>query len=236
MIDLYYWPTPNGWKITILLEELGLEYNVIVVDILSGDQYKPEFVALNPNSKIPVMVDQDGADGKPVTLFESGAIMLYLAEKTGRFFADTTRGKYEVLQWLMFQMGGVGPFFGQANHFNRYAPEQVPYAIERYNTEAARLLRVMDKQLDGQDWIAGDYSIADMALFGWTRDYAKDVKILAPYGNVADWFARLLARPAVERGLAVLAETRKAPSEFDDKARAVMFGEGVDETIKRSET
>ena len=228
MIELYYWPTPNGWKITILLEELGLEYKVIAVDILKGEQYAPAFVALNPNSKIPVLVDADGADGEPVTLFESGAIMLYLAEKTGRFFAATRRGKYDVLQWLMFQMGGVGPFFGQANHFNRYASEQVPYAIERYNNEAARLLRVMDTQLDGQDWIAGDYSIADMALFGWTRDLAKDEDFFKPYGNVESWFHRLLARPAVQRGLSVLAETRKAPSEFDDEARAVMFGEGAD--------
>ncbi len=227
MIDLYYWPTPNGWKITILLEELGLDYNVILIDILNGDQYTPEFIALNPNSKIPVLVDPDGADGKPVTLFESGAIMLYLAEKTGRFFAATVRGKYDVLQWLMFQMGGVGPFFGQANHFNRYAPEQVPYAIERYNNEAGRLLGVMNTQLAGQDWIAGHYSIADMALFGWTRDYAKQPEVLAPYPNVANWFEIMLARPAVARGLAVKAETRKAPSEFDDKARAVMFGEGV---------
>ncbi len=220
MIDLYYWPTPNGWKITILLEELGLEYKVIPVDILKGEQYAPEFVALNPNSKIPVLVDSD------VTLFESGAIMLYLAEKTGRFFAETTRGKYDVLQWLMFQMGGVGPFFGQANHFTRYAGEEVPYAIERYTNEAARLLRVMDKQLDGRDWIAGGgYSIADMALFGWTRDLAKEEGFLAPYPNVADWFARLMARPAVQRGLAVLAETRTPPEEFDEEARAVMFGE-----------
>jgi len=230
MIDLYYWPTPNGWKITILLEELGLDYRVIPVNILKGEQYTPEFVALNPNSKIPVLVDSDGADGAPVTLFESGAIMLYLAEKIGCFFADTTRGKYDVLQWLMFQMGGVGPFFGQANHFNRYASVQVPYAIERYNAEAARLLRVMDTQLDGQDWIAGGYSIADMALFGWTRDLAKEADFLAPYANVQAWFARLLERPAVQRGLAVLAETRKAPSEFDDQARAVMFGEGAGAT------
>ncbi len=225
MIELYYWPTPNGWKITILLEELGLDYKVIPVNILKGEQYTPEFIALNPNNKIPVLVDSDGADGAPVTLFESGAIMLYLAEKTGRFFADTTRGKYDVLQWLMFQMGGVGPFFGQANHFNHYASEQVPYAIARYNNEAARLLRVMDTQLEGQEWIAGGYSIADMALFGWTRDYAKEAAVLEPYANVGAWFERLLARPAVQRGLAVLAETRKAPAEFDDEARAVMFGE-----------
>ncbi|HJN59904.1 MAG TPA: glutathione S-transferase N-terminal domain-containing protein [Alphaproteobacteria bacterium] len=226
MLELYYWPTPNGWKITILLEELGLDYKVIAVDILRGEQYAPEFIALNPNSKIPVLVDSDsGPDGEAVTLFESGAIMLYLAEKTGRFFAATTRGKYDVLQWLMFQIGGVGPFFGQANHFNRYASEQVPYAIARYTGEASRLLGVMERQLDGKQWIAGGYSIADMALFGWVRDYAKDDEILQPYGNVADWFARLLERPAVRRGLAVLAETRTAPSEFDATARAVMFGD-----------
>ena len=225
MIELYYWPTPNGWKITILLEELGLDYEVIPVNILKGEQYMPEFIALNPNNKIPVLVDSDGADGAPVTLFESGAIMLYLAEKTGQFFADTTRGKYDVLQWLMFQIGGAGPFFGEANHFNHYAGEQVQYAIERYNTEAARLLLVMDTRLEGQEWIAGDYSIADMALFGWTRDYAKEVAVLELFTNVGAWYERLLARPAVQRGLAVLADTRKAPTEFDDEARAVMFGE-----------
>lgn len=235
MIDLYYWPTPNGWKITILLEELGLDYKVIPVNILNGDQFSVEFIALNPNSKIPVLVDTDGPSGEPVTLYESGAIMLYLAEKTERFFANTTRGKYEVLQWLMFQMGGVGPFFGQANHFNRYASEHVPYAITRYNKEAARLLGVMDKQMAEQDWIAGDYSIADMALFGWTQDYAKEPEVLMPYPNVTGWFTRMSARPAVERGLAVLAEIRKAPSEFDDKARAVMFGEGAD-ALKESKT
>ena len=227
MIELYYWPTPNGWKITILLEELGLNYKVIPVNILKGEQYMPEFIALNPNNKIPVLVDFDSVDGAPVTLFESGAIMLYLAEKTGQFFADTTRGKYDVLQWLMFQMGGVGPFFGQANHFNYYAGEQVQYAIERYNTEAARLLRVMDTRLEGQEWIAGDYSIADMALFSWTRDYAKEVAVLEPFSNVGEWYTRLLTRPALQRGLAVLAETSKAPAEFDDEARTVMFGEDV---------
>ena len=203
MIDLYYCATPNGWKITVMLEELGLDYHVIAIDLGAGDQFTPEFTTLNPNAKIPVLTDPDGADGKSITLFESGAILLYLAEKTGRFFADTARGKYDVLQWLMFQMGGVGPFFGQANHFNRYAPEPVPYAIERYNNEAARLLGVMDMQLDGRDWIAGDYSIADMALLGWSHDFAKDADGYASYPNVQAWYARLLARPAVARGLAV---------------------------------
>ena len=220
MIDLYYWPTPNGWKITILLEELGLDYRVIPVNILKGEQFAPEFIARNPNGKIPVLVDSD------VTLFESGAIMLHLAEKTGRFFAETTRGKYDVLQWLMFQMGGVGPFFGQANHFTRYAGEEVPYAIERYTSEAARLLRVMEKQLDGRKWIAGEgFSIADMAIYAWTRDLAKEEGFFAPYGHVAEWFARIDARPAVRRGVAVLAETRTPPEEIDEEARSVLFGE-----------
>jgi GST-like protein len=217
MIDLYYWPTPNGWKITILL---GLDYRVIPVNILKGEQFAPEFVALNPNSKIPVLVDSD------VTLFESGAILLYLAEKTGRFFAETTRGKYDVLQWLMFQMSGVGPFFGQANHFTRYAGKREPYAIARYSDEAARLLRVMETQLDGREWIAGEsYSIADMATYAWTCDFAKAPEDLAPYPHTAAWCARMAARPAVQRGLAVLAEIRTPPEQFDTEARAILFGE-----------
>lgn len=201
MIDLYYWPTPNGWKVTILLEELGLDYRVIPVNIMKGEQFAPEFVALNPNSKTPVLVDSD------ITLFESDAIMLYLAEKTGRFFGKTTRSKYEVLQWLMFQMSGVGPFFDQANHFTRYASEEVPYAIERYTNEASRLLCVMDKRLDGRNWVSGgDYTIADIALFGWVQGLVKEGGFFSPYAEVADWFVRLAARPAVKRGLGVLAE------------------------------
>ncbi len=221
MIDLYYWPTPNGWKVTILLEELGLDYRVIPVNILKGEQFAPEFVALNPNSKMPVLVDSE------TTLFESGAIMLYLAEKTGRFFGETTRTKYEVLQWLMFQMSGVGPFFGQANHFTRHASEEVPYAIERYTNEASRLLSVMDTWLDGRNWISGgDYSIADMALFVWVQNLAKEDEFFSPYAEVSDWFARLAVRPAVKRGLEVLAERRTPTEEFDREARSVLFGEG----------
>ena len=221
MIDLYFWPTYNGWKVTVLLEELGLDYRVIPVNILKGEQFAPEFVALNPNGKIPVLVDSD------VTLFESGAIMLYLAEKTGRFFSETTRGKYEVLQWLMFQMSGVGPFFSQANHFTRYAGEEVPYAIDRYTNEALRLLCVMDKRLDGRNWISGDdYSIADIALFGWTQDMAKEDGFSLPYAEVADWLARVAARPAVKRGLAVLADRRRASHQkFDQEAHSALFGE-----------
>jgi GST-like protein len=225
MIDLYYWPTPNGWKVSILLEELGLPYRVKPVDILAGDQFDPEFLAISPNNKIPAIVDPDGPNGEPFSLFESGAILLYLAEKTDRFFAETTRGKYEVVEWLMFQMGGVGPMFGQANHFNRYAPEPVPYGIERYNNEMARLMGVMDRRLESRDWFAGDYSIADMALFGWAADSAADDAVRVPYPNLDRWYRTMQARPAVQRGLALLAEIRKSADEFDEEAHAIMFGD-----------
>lgn len=225
MIDLYYWPTPNGWKITILLEELGVDYNVIVVDILQGDQYKPEFVALNPNSKIPVLVDSDGADGKPVTLFESGAIMLYLAEKTGRFFADTTRGKYDVLQWLMFQMGNVGPMLGQAHHFRAYTEERHQYSYDRYTNETARLYGVMDKRLGESAYLADDaYSIADIATFPWIRSHKMQGQNLDDFPNVKRWFEAIDARPAVARGLAVLSDLPKG-GPLSDVQRDVLFGE-----------
>lgn len=227
MYDLYYWPTPNGWKVSMMLEELGAPYNVITINILKGDQFTPEFLKLNPNHKIPALIDPDGPDGKPYPIFESGAILLYLAEKHGRFFAGDERQKYEILQWLMFQMGGVGPFFGQANHFNRYAPEEVPYAKERYTNEANRLLGVMDKRLAATGgWLAaGDYTIADIACFGWVRDLAKDLAVLEPFPAVRAWFDTINARPATGRALAVLATDRKAPSELDDEARSIMFGE-----------
>ena len=196
VIDLYYWPTPNGWKVTIMLEELGWEYNVIPVNILEGEQFDSEFLARNPNHKIPVLVDPDGPGSAPITVFESGAILIYLAEKADRFFAPTARGKYEVLEWLMFQLGGVGPFFGQANHFNRYAPEQVPYALERYNNEAKRLMGVMDRRLDGRDWFAGEYSIADIAMFGWVRDYPHEAAPLENFPNLKRWYDAIAARPS----------------------------------------
>jgi GSH-dependent disulfide-bond oxidoreductase len=227
MYDLYYWPTPNGWKISMLLEELEAPYNPISVNILKGEQFSPEFLKLNPNHKIPVLVDPDGPDGKPFSLFESGAILLYLAEKHGRFFAETKRDKYEVLTWVMFQMGNVGPFFGQANHFNRYAPEDVPYAKERYTNEANRLLGVMDKRLTSAGgWLAtGQYTVADMACFGWVRDYGKDRETLEPFPAVCAWFDTIAARPATERAVAVMAGDRKAPTEMDDEARSIMFGD-----------
>ncbi len=167
MIDLYTWPTPNGHKIHIMLEETGLEYNVIPVNIGTGDQFEPDFLEISPNNKMPAMVDSDGPDGQPISLFESGAMLIYLAEKTGQFLPSDPRGRFEVLCWLMFQMGGVGPMLGQAHHFRAYAPEQIPYAVDRYTNEAGRLYGVIDKRLEGRDYLAGDYSIADIATMPW---------------------------------------------------------------------
>ncbi len=167
MIDLYTWPTPNGHKIPIMLEETGLEYNVIPVNIGTGDQFEPDFLEISPNNKMPAMVDSDGPDGQPISLFESGAMLIYLAEKTGQFLPSDPRGRFEVLCWLMFQMGGVGPMLGQAHHFRAYAPEQIPYAVDRYTNEAGRLYGVIDKRLEGRDYLAGDYSIADIATMPW---------------------------------------------------------------------
>jgi len=223
MIDLYYWPTPNGWKVSIMLEEIGLAYAVKPVDITKGDQFAPEFLAIAPNNRIPAIVDHDGPGGRPYPLFESGAILLYLGEKAGRLIGTTPRGRYEVLVWLMWQMGGVGPMFGQFNHFAVYAPEKVPYAIERYTKEAQRLMGVLDKRLQGRDFVAGDYSVADIAIFGWVKDYSTR----APLGdtpNAQRWFDAILARPAVQRGLALGAELKVAPKDLDAKARDILFG------------
>ena len=167
MIDLYTWPTPNGHKIHIMLEELELPYNVIPIDIGAGDQFKPEFLAISPNNKMPAIIDQDGPGGTPYSMFESGAILIYLAEKTGRFMPSETRARFEVLQWIMFQMGHIGPMLGQNHHFRRYAPEKIPYAIERYTNEAARLYGVLNKRLEGREYLVGDYSIADIANYPW---------------------------------------------------------------------
>src|SRR5436190_1168880 len=169
MIDLYYWPTPNGWKITIFFEESGVPYRVVPVNIGKGEQFTPEFLKISPNNRMPAIVDPDGPDGEPISLFESGAILVYLGEKTGQFLPREPRGRYDVLQWLMFQMGGIGPMFGQAGHFRRYAPEKIPYAIERYTNESKRLLRVLDGRLADRPFVAGEYSIADMAIFPWVH-------------------------------------------------------------------
>ena len=203
MISLYTWGTPNGRKVSIMLEECGLPYRVNAIDITQGEQFAPEFVAINPNSKIPAMVDPEGPDGWPMTLFESGAILLYLAGKTGRFLPVCERGKYEATQWLMFQMGGVGPMFGQTHHFLRFAPEPLPYAIKRYRTETARLYGVLDKRLGEADFLAGEYSIADMATFPWVARHEWQKIDLADYLNVQRWYATIAARPAVQRGMAV---------------------------------
>jgi GSH-dependent disulfide-bond oxidoreductase len=203
MIDFYTWTTPNGRKVSIMLEETGLPYRVHAIDISKGDQFKPEFVAINPNSKIPAIVDPDGPDGRPISIFESGAILIWLAEKTGQFLAADQRRRSEALQWLMFQMGGVGPMFGQAHHFRKFAPEPVPYAIERYTKEAQRLYGVLDRRLAEAPYLAGDYSIADMATYPWVARHEWQGVSLDEHPNVKRWFEAIGARPAVQRGMAV---------------------------------
>jgi GST-like protein len=203
MIDLYTWTTPNGRKASIMLEETGLPYRVHPIDISKGDQFKPEFVAINPNSKIPAIVDEEGPDGRPIKVFESGAILLWLAEKTGKFLGPDKRRRVEAIEWLMFQMGGVGPMFGQAHHFRKFAPEPVPYAIERYSKEAQRLYGVLDKRLGEAEYLAGDYSIADMATYPWVARHEWQGVDLAAFANVKRWYDAIGARPAVQRGMAV---------------------------------
>ena len=223
MIEVYSWPTPNGHKVHIMLEECGLPWRVHGIDIGAGDQFRAEFLAISPNNKVPAIVDPDGPDGRPMALFESGAILLYLAGKTGRFLPEDTRGRYEVLQWLMFQMAGVGPMLGQAHHFRIYAPEKVPYAIDRYTREAQRLYGVMDKRLAVSPYIAGDdYTIADMAIFPWLRSWQNQGIDWADFPHVKAWFDRIAERPAVQRGVQVLADRRRAL--VDDKAREALFG------------
>ena len=223
MIEVYSWATPNGHKVHIMLEECGLPYRTIAVDIGAGDQFKPEFLAISPNNKIPAIVDRDGPGGKPISLFESGAILMYLAAKTGRFMPEDIRGRYDVLQWLMFQMGGVGPLLGQAHHFRIYAPEKIPYAIDRYSNEAKRLYSVMNKRLANSTYLAGaQYSIADIAVFPWLRSWKNQGIDWNDHPHLRGWFDEVSARPAVMRGVEVLAKQRKPL--VDDKARDVLFG------------
>jgi GST-like protein len=223
MIDVYSWATPNGHKIHIMLEEVGLEYKAIPIDIGAGDQFTPDFLAISPNNKIPAIIDSDGPDGKPLALFESGAILFYLAEKTGKFLPLDPVGRYTTMQWLMFQMGGVGPMLGQAHHFRIYAPEKIEYAVNRYSNEAKRLYGVMDKQLGVTRYLAGnDYSIADIATFPWTRSWKNQGIELDEFPNVKRWFDEISARPAVIRGVEVLASARKDLT--GDKQREVLFG------------
>lgn len=221
MIDLYTWPAPNGHKVQILVEELGIPYRVMPIDITQGDQHQSDYRAINPNGKIPAIVDHAPRDGgPPQTVFESGAVMLYLAEKEGRFLASDLRRRSETLQWLFWQVGGLGPMMGQAQHFFRYAPVPVPYGIERYQQEVRRLLQVLDDRLEGREYIVGsDYSIADMACFPWIRIHRLTGVSLADFPRVQDWYGRVRARPAVDRGVSLLRERWVDVTASDDAKR-----------------
>jgi len=223
MIDVYSWATPNGHKVHIMLEELGLPYRAHPVNIGSGDQFKPEFLRISPNNKIPAIVDSDGPDGKSISMFESGAILLYLAAKTGKFLPDDVRGRYTTLEWLMFQMASVGPMFGQAHHFRMYAPEPIEYAVNRYTNEAKRIYGVIDRRLSNHKYLAGSmYTIADIAVWPWTRSAANQGVEASEFPHFKRWFDEIAARPAVKRGVEVLAKERKPIT--GDKEREILFG------------
>jgi GST-like protein len=225
-IDLYYWPTPNGHKISIYLEEAGLPYTVIPVNIGKGDQFQPEFLKLSPNNRMPAIVDHDGPGGEPISVFESGAILQYLGRKTGKFYPVDERKRVEVDEWLFWQMGGVGPMFGQANHFRHYAPEKVPYGITRYINEVNRLYGVMNRRLAERPFLAGEYSIADMACISWTRGYERYDQNIDDFPHFKRWLDTLLARPAVQRGLAVTTtDAGKSNLSEDKAAQAILFGQ-----------
>jgi len=223
MIEVYSWATPNGHKVHIMLEECGLAYRAIPVNIGAGEQFTPEFLAISPNNKIPAIVDPDGPDGAPISVFESGAILLYLAAKTGRFLPVDVRGRYATLEWLMFQMGSIGPLLGQAHHFRQYAPEKIPYAIDRYTNEAKRLYGVLDTRVAKTRYVAGhEYTIADIAIFPWLRSWKNQGIDWNDYPHLKGWFDEIAGRPAVQRGVTVLADLRKPL--VDDKAREILFG------------
>lgn len=224
MIDLYYWATPNGKKVSVMLEEVGLPYRVFPINIGRGEQFKPEFLAISPNNRIPAIVDHEPAGGgAPISVFESGAILIYLAEKTGKLMPRELRARTQVLEWLMWQMGGVGPMFGQANHFAVYAQEKIPYAIDRYMNETKRLLRVLDTRLADREFVAGDYSIADIASFAWTVSARERfLKDSTDFPRVWRWLDAIAARPAVARGMAVNPDAR---TEMDEEARKHLFGQ-----------
>ena len=222
-IDLYYWPTPNGWKVSIMLEECGLPYRMIPVNISAGDQFKPEFLAISPNNRMPAIVDPDGPGGKPISVFESGAILQYLGRKTGKFYPRDERRRVEVEQWLFWQMGGLGPMAGQTHHFRHYAPEQIPYAIERYTNECNRLYGVMNKRLADRDFLAGDYSIADMACVGWAKYWERQGQDIEQFPHVKRWLAAIMARPAASRGLKLRVEEASKVDMRDPAVQAVLF-------------
>jgi GST-like protein len=223
MIDLYYWPTPNGHKITIFLEETGLEYKVVPINIRKGEQFAPEFLKISPNNRMPAIVDSDGPGGKPFSLFESGAILLYLAEKTGKLMPSEARARYRVVEWLMFQMANVGPMLGQAGHFRNAAPEKIPYAIERYTNESRRLFNVLDKRLAEASYVAGDYSIADIATYPWIVAALKaQPEQLDTRPKLRRWIDAISARPAVQKGMAVMAGEPQKP--LTEEERAILYG------------
>jgi GSH-dependent disulfide-bond oxidoreductase len=222
MIDVHYWPTPNGWKVTIMLEECGLPYKVFPVNIREGEQFKPDFLKIAPNNRMPAIVDHDTG----AAIFESGAILIYLAEKTGRFLPEAGLARYDVMQWLMWQMGGIGPMSGQANHFRNYAKDKLAYAIDRYSDEVNRLYGVLDRRLKDRAFMAGEYSIADIATYPWVIGHANfGQETLDDFPNMKRWFETIQARPAVAKGYAVMEETRKNRQPMDDKTRAIYFGQ-----------
>ena len=224
-IDLYYWPTPNGWKITIMLEECSLPYTVIPVDISRGDQFKPQFLAISPNNRMPAIVDHDGPDGRPISIFESGAILQYFGRKTGKFYGRDERGRVEVDQWLFWQMANLGPKAGEANHFRNYAAEKLPYAIARFSNEMNRIYGVMNTRLKDREFLAGNYSIADIACVGWASRAERHGHEMRGFPNVRRWLETLLARPAVKRGLSVKVEAAFHVDMKDPKVRAILFNQ-----------
>ena len=223
-IELYYWPTPNGWKVTIMLEELGVPYEVKYVNIGKGEQFEPSFLKIAPNNRMPAIIDPEGPGGEPLSIFESGAILQYLGRKFGKFYPAEERARVDVEQWLFWQVGGLGPMAGQAHHFRNYAPEKVPYAIKRYTDEVNRLYGVMNKRLADREFLAGDYSIADMASVGWTRSYKNQGQEIEDFPHLKRWFDALHARPAVERAIAVGQERRNNLAD-DKEAQKVLFGQ-----------
>jgi GSH-dependent disulfide-bond oxidoreductase len=234
MIELHYWTTPNGHKVTIFLEEAGLAYRIVPVHIGKGEQFEPDFLAISPNNRIPAIVDHAPASGSRITIFESGAILLYLAEKTGRFLPTELAGRVEALQWLFWQMGGLGPMAGQNHHFVQYAPEKIPYAIERYVNETARLYRVLDKRLADREYLAGDeYTIADMASYPWIVPWKRQQMDLARFSNLARWFDAIAARPAVKRAYE-LAKTINTAPVVDASSAGILFGQNADSVDPRA--
>ncbi len=225
-MELYFWPTPNGWKITIMLEELGVPYDLKYVNINKGEQFEPDFLKIAPNNRMPAIIDREGPGGQPISVFESGAILQYLGRKYARFYPVEERARVEVEQWLFWQMGGLGPMAGQAHHFRRYTQEKIPYAIERYTNEVNRLYGVMDTRLADRDYLAGEYSIADMACIGWVNSYQNQGQDLEEFANLNAWFGRMKARPAVQRGMEVGKDVRARSNLAGDKeAQKILFGQ-----------